>query len=125
MKKDAVIGKSMIVSLLVMTAGGLLLCGLVGLLVSNQVVPVNMSPVIIIALHEALILVCAYTAARRQTKKRLPVAVMIATAYMCIQLLTGTVFFSTEKIQLIGCLVTLGTGIVAGILSGMKKQRRR
>ena len=125
MKKDTTIVKSIIVPQIIMTAGGLLLCGLIGLLVSKQVVPAGMSATAIVVLIETLVLACVYTVARKQTKKRLPIALLIAAIYISIRLLTGTIFFSAEKLQVFGCLVTLGTGIVAGILSGMKKQRRR
>lgn len=125
MKKDTTILKSIIVPQIFMTAGGLLLCGLIGLLVSKQVVPAGMSATAIMVLIETLVLACVYTVARKQTKKRLPIALLVSAIYISIRLLVGTIFFSGEKLQVFGCLVTLGTGIVAGILSGMKKQRRR
>ena len=125
MKNKTMYGMNGIAALLIMLLGAAGICMVVGGLVSGQIMPEVLGRTACWILVEITVLCVCYFAVRKLPKGRLVGALVLALAFCLLRVLLGAVLFSGEKMLLHGCLVTLGMGIVAGLMSGMKKQRRR
>lgn len=106
-------------------AGGILFCGIIGVLISRQIVSEQIGASAAIILTELLLLICACVAARKQSKNRLLVAMLVALICVAVRLVAGGGYHYEQSIKPVGCLITMGAGVCAGLLSMQKKQRRR
>ena len=105
--------------------GGMVLCGIIGVLVSRQIVSEQIGASAAIILTELLLLTCACAAARKQGKNRLLITMLVAVICAAVRLTAGGGYHYEQSIEPVGCLITVGVGVCAGLLSMQKKQRRR
>lgn len=124
-KNKQLVGKHTVVAFGLMVFGVLCVCVLAGMLISKEIVPEEMGPVISAAMSELVVLLLCCITARTMPQSRLPAAMILAGGFAAFRLLAGTILFPEAELRLIGCLVTLVMGVAAGLMASTKKQRRR
>lgn len=124
-KKRNMFMKSGLLAFALIGSDILLISTLLGLLISREVVPMDTgiaSGAVLVDL--AVFLVC-FVIIRKNGKNRLLTAIVISTIICVLRTVIGIIFFSDAEWWLQGAGITLMAGAAAGLLSGMKKNRRR
>ncbi len=124
-KNNKTIGKNLLTTLVIMIIGTAVICGLFGMTISNLIIPNQLGAIAAQALTEGLVLLCCYVMVRKLQQSRLVASMIVSAVFMLLRVMGGLVLFPKEEVNLLGCAVTLAVGAAAGLLSGMKKQRRR
>ena len=101
-----------------------MICGLTGFLVSKEVVKMELAEKMVMAAMVAGTFAACWNLARKQSRKRLIIAVLISVMIAGICLLGKALFFGHHVIQWQTVLLVLGTGVLSGIVSGKKKTKR-
>ena len=125
MKQRKLNGRSIAIALGIMVVGAFVLCALVGVLVENQIVPEDLGRPLSVGMTELSVLLVIYWTARRSPQKRFLIAMFLTALFLGLRLLLGMAVFPGEGIRASGCLLTLGAATAAGLMSRVKKQRRR
>lgn len=124
-KNNKTAGKNMLTTLAIIILGTAVFCGLIGMMISNLIVPSQLGGVAAQGLTEGLVLLCCYVMARKLQQSRLVASMIVSAVFMLLRVIAGLVLFPKGEVNLLGCAVTLVAGAAAGLLSSMKKQRRR
>ncbi len=103
-----------------------LLCGLLGLLVSKEVLPLHAAPVIAVILAGAALFTACYLVARTASKSRLPIAMAMALVFSLVSMAIRAAAIPTQPMTLgWTTAVPFLAAAAAGLLSSKKKTRRR
>ena len=113
------------IALAVMMIGTLVSSALPGFLTGKEIIPEAMATMAGNTLSEGLVFAICYWIARKLTKNRLLIATIMAGVFALFRLLVGTIVFPEAKLRLLHCVLTVLIGVAAGLMAGMKKQRRR
>ena len=118
-------GKRMVVSVIVLAAGLLLLCGLLGLLIIREVITPELGRTAATILALVLVFGVCWYLARSAPKQRLAVSVLAAGSAVLTGLVCKSLAFSQCLTNWRAVLIVLAASVGAGLLASGKKQRRR
>ena len=124
-KTDQLNYKNELSALLVMCLSALLVCFLIGALVSNEVLPESFGTVAASVAVDVVVLIVCYVTSKKKTQQRFLTAVILAAIFCGIRLLVGMIFNTDTITRLLPCLITIAAGAVGGIWANTKKKRRR
>ena len=113
-----------LIALLIMGIGALMICFLIGALVSKEIVPENYGSVAVAVLTDLMVMIVCSAAVKKRTQQRFLAALLMVFAFCVFRILIGFMI-GGEKIRLVHCLITIAAGAVGGVLGNTKKKRRR
>ena len=120
------VGRQVLLAAAATAAAGFILCCLVGLLVSKEVLPVDGGRGAVVALVNGVLLLACFLTARQSPQSRLPVSMAVAAVFWVICLLIKAVAFSAWELSP-GWTMALPpvAAAAAGLLASRRKTRRR
>lgn len=106
--------------------GSLIMSGLLGVLVQNEVIPIAASIIAAAVIAFVSVLLACLVSVRKKQKGKLTVTLMIAAVFVLLQLLIGGVLFPVAEISLNWKIILpVAAAVISGVWSSTGRKRRR
>ena len=106
--------------------GSLIMSGLLGVLVQNEVIPIAASIIAAAVIAFVSVLLACLVSVRKKQKGKLTVTLMIAAVFVLLQLLIGGVLFPVAEISLNWKIILpIAAAVISGVWSSTGRKRRR
>ena len=106
--------------------GSLIMSGLLGVLVQNEVIPIAASIIAAAVIAFVSVLLACLVSVRKKQKGKLTVTLMITAVFVLLQLLIGGVLFPVAEISLNWKIILpVAAAVISGVWSSTGRKRRR
>lgn len=123
--KASVIMKKIVVSALFALVGGMVVCGILGLLIQKEIIPISASKVAALVIVFFSVLLACLAAVGKMPQSKLTVSLGIAGIYILLQLALAGMLFPVSELK-IGWTVVLPliAAVISGVWSSAGRKRR-
>ena len=120
------IGKQVLLSAAVTAVSGVLLCSVLALLVSKEVLAMGPAKLMAEMLVNGVLLLVCFLTARKLPQSRLPASLAVAAVFWLLCLLAKALAFSEMSLTADWRMaLPLLSSVAAGVLASQRKSRRR